>query len=146
MPNRELEVLAGIFFMALTLAIVSFSCTGPILGTLIGGRFIEQRWPDATDLWYGGFWFGVGLTICHFCHVPRLVAITSKIWWMAYIGVKVVLGFLELAMAMKFLSNADLVEQWGILKREIFIAVWVMVGILLFYIFLERSDFRMIAR
>ncbi|MCW3117232.1 MAG: cytochrome biosis protein, partial [Chitinophagaceae bacterium] len=115
----------GIFFMALTLAIVSFSCTGPILGSLLAGVSNEGAWPLTAGL--AGFGFALALPFALFAMFPHwLQSLPKSGGWLT--TVKVVLGFLELAMAMKFLSNADLVEQWGLVKRELFIAVWIILG------------------
>jgi cytochrome c biogenesis protein CcdA/thioredoxin-related protein len=118
----------GIFFMALTLAIVSFSCTGPILGSLLAG--VSNNDGGALQLSFGmaGFGVGLGLPFALFALFPGwLQSLPKSGGWLT--SVKVVLGFLELALAVKFLSNADLVEQWGLLKREIFIGIWVVIGL-----------------
>ena len=118
----------GIFFMALTLAIVSFSCTGPILGSLLAGALTNNG--GAIQLTFGmaGFGLGLALPFALFALFPQwLHSLPKSGGWLT--TVKVVLGFLELAMAIKFLSNADLVAQWGIIKREIFIGSWVIIGI-----------------
>lgn len=118
----------GIFFMASTLAIVSFSCTGPILGTLLVGVAEQGAWPLTAGA--AGFGIALGLPFALFAMFPNwLHSLPKSGGWMT--DVKVVLGFLELALAIKFLSNADLVEQWGLLKREIFIGLWILIGILL---------------
>ncbi|HEY0356374.1 MAG TPA: cytochrome c biogenesis protein CcdA, partial [Flavisolibacter sp.] len=121
----------GIFFMALTLAIVSFSCTGPILGSLLAGVSSGGSTGGATMLTFGmaGFGVGLGLPFALFAMFPGwLQSLPKSGGWLN--SVKVVLGFLELALAVKFLSNADLVEQWHFLKREIFIGIWVLIGLL----------------
>lgn len=118
----------GIFFMALTLAIVSFSCTGPILGSLLAG--VSNNDGGAMQLSFGmaGFGVGLGLPFALFALFPGwLQSLPKSGGWLT--SVKVVLGFLELGLAVKFLSNADLVEQWGLLKREIFIGIWVVIGL-----------------
>ncbi|HTE25666.1 protein-disulfide reductase DsbD family protein [Flavitalea sp.] len=121
---------AGIFFMALTLAIVSFSCTGPILGSLLVGALSSNGGPMQLTFGMGGFGFGLALPFAIFAMFPGwLQSLPKSGGWLN--TVKVVLGFLELAMAIKFLSNADLVEQWGLVKREIFIGAWIIIGILL---------------
>ena len=126
---------AGIFFMALTLAIVSFSCTGPILGTLLVGALSNNGGPMQLSAGMGGFGLGLALPFAVFAMFPRwLQTLPKSGGWLT--SVKVVLGFLELAMAVKFLSNADLVQQWGFLKREIFIGLWIAIGIcILAYLF-----------
>ncbi len=118
----------GIFFMALTLAIVSFSCTGPILGSLLAGALTNDN--GAMQLTFGmsGFGLGLALPFALFALFPGwLQSIPKSGGWLN--SVKVVLGFLELALAVKFLSNADLVKQWHLLEREVFIGIWVLIGI-----------------
>ncbi len=118
----------GIFFMALTLALVSFSCTGPILGSLLAGSLASNG--GAMQLTFGmaGFGLALALPFALFAMFPKwLHSIPKSGGWLN--TVKVVLGFLELALAFKFLSNADLVKHWGLLKREIFIGIWILVGI-----------------
>ena len=121
----------GIFFMAVTLAIVSFSCTGPILGGLLGSTTLAEG-DVAFNLSAGMTGFGVALALpfALFAMFPAwLNSLPKSGGWMT--TVKVVLGFLELALAFKFLSNADLVGNWGIFKREIFIGIWILLFILL---------------
>jgi cytochrome c biogenesis protein CcdA len=119
--------IAGIFFMAITLAIVSFSCTGPILGTLLANVANEGPWPLTAGA--AGFGIALGLPFALFAMFPNwLQSLPKSGGWMT--DVKVVLGFVELALAVKFLANADNVMQWGILKREIFVALWIIIGAL----------------
>ncbi|MBT8282133.1 MAG: hypothetical protein KJO86_00220, partial [Muriicola sp.] len=121
----------GIFFMAVTLAIVSFSCTGPILGGLLGSTALAEG-DVATNLSAGMLGFGVALALpfALFAMFPAwLQSLPKSGGWMT--TVKVVLGFLELALAFKFLSNADLVGNWGIFKREIFLGIWILIFLLL---------------
>lgn len=121
----------GIFFMALTLAIVSFSCTGPILGGLLGSTTLAEG-NVATNLTSGmvGFGLALALPFALFAMFPAwLNSLPKSGGWMT--TVKVVLGFLELALAFKFLSNADLVGNWGIFKREIFVGIWVVLFVLM---------------
>ncbi|MGB5668004.1 MAG: cytochrome c biogenesis protein CcdA [Maribacter sp.] len=121
----------GIFFMAVTLAIVSFSCTGPILGGLLGSTTLAEG-DVAFNLSAGMTGFGVALALpfALFAMFPAwLNSLPKSGGWMT--TVKVVLGFLELALAFKFLSNADLVGNWGIFKREIFLGIWILLLILL---------------
>ena len=130
--------IGGIFFMAVTLAIVSFSCTGPILGTLLVGVANQGAWP----LTYGaaGFGLALGLPFALFALFPGwLQRLPRSGAWMT--EVKVVLGLIELALAVKFLSNADLVEQWGLLKRELFLGIWALIGltIVLYLLFPIKS-------
>lgn len=120
--------IAGIFFMATTLAIVSFSCTGPILGTLLVGVANQGAWPLTVGA--AGFGLALGLPFALFALFPNwLQSLPRSGGWMT--DVKVVLGFVELALAIKFLSNADLVQQWGIIKREIFIGSWALISLLI---------------
>ena len=125
----------GIFFMALTLALVSFSCTGPILGSLLAGSLSTSS--GALQLTYGMLGFGTALAFpfAFFALFPKwLQAIPQSGGWL--ITVKVVLGFLELALALKFLSNADLVAHWGVLKREVFVGIWTLLALgLTLYLF-----------
>lgn len=130
--------LGGIFFMATTLAIVSFSCTGPILGTLLVGVAEQGAWPLTAGA--AGFGLALGLPFALFAMFPHwLQSLPKSGGWMT--DVKVILGFLELALAIKFLSNADLVEQWGFLKREIFIALWIIIGLLMVSYLLGKLRF-----
>ena len=119
--------IIGIFFMSLTLALVSFSCTGPILGSLLAGSLSSAQ-SGATQLTYGMFGFGVALALPFtlLAFYPKYLSLIPKsgVWLKK---LKVCLGFIELALAFKFLSNADLVEGWGILKRETFILIWVVI-------------------
>lgn len=118
--------VVGIFFMALTLAIVSFSCTGPILGSLLGGSLTSDGGAMQLTFGMGGFGLALALPFALFALFPNwLNSLPKSGGWLN--TVKVVLGFLELALALKFLSNADLVAHWGILKREIFIGIWVII-------------------
>lgn len=122
---RQSGKLLGIFFMALTLAIVSFSCTGPILGTLLVGTASEGAWPLTVGL--AGFGLALGLPFALFAMFPQwLQSLPKSGGWLN--TVKVVLGFVELALALKFLSNADLVAHWGILPREVFFGIWILIG------------------
>lgn len=119
--------LGGIFFMAATLTIVSFSCTGPILGTLLVGQLQEGAWPLTAGA--AGFGLALSLPFALFAMFPNwLQSLPKSGGWMT--TVKVVLGFVELALAVKFLANADNVEQWGIMKREVFVAFWIIIGLL----------------
>ena len=121
--------IAGVFFMALTLAIVSFSCTGPILGTLLVGTATQGAWPLTAGL--AGFGVALGLPFALFALFPQwLNSLPKSGSWLN--TVKVVLGFIELALALKFLSNADLVAHWSIIKREIFFGVWIIIFLGLF--------------
>jgi thiol:disulfide interchange protein len=132
--------LLGIFFMALTLAIVSFSCTGPILGSLLAGALTKNGGAIQLSFGMGGFGLGLALPFGLFAMFPGwLNSLPKSGGWLT--SVKVVLGFLELAMAVKFLSNADLVEQWGVVKRELFIAFWMIIGVLIILYLLGKIKF-----
>jgi thiol:disulfide interchange protein DsbD len=112
----------GIFFMALTLAIVSFSCTGPILGLVLGNISNSTLILPAMS----GFGLGLGIPFALFAMFPNLLkALPKSGGWLTVL--KVVFGFIELAFALKFLSNADLVKQWGLLKRELFLGIWILI-------------------
>ncbi len=122
--------MVGIFFMALTLALVSFSCTGPILGSLLAGSLTADGGAMQLTAGMGGFGLALALPFALFALFPGMLKSLPKSGgWLT--TVKVVLGFLEVGLAFKFLSNADMVMHWGILKREIFIGIWIIVGILL---------------
>ena len=133
--------IIGIFFMSLTLALVSFSCTGPILGSLLAGSLSGSE-SGAVQLSIGMLGFGVslGLPFTLLAFYPKYLSlIPNSGFWLTKL--KVTLGFLELALAFKFLSNADLVGSWGILKREVFILIWVLIFLsLALYHF--RSSFK----
>jgi thiol:disulfide interchange protein DsbD len=119
--------IAGIFFMALTLALVSFSCTGPILGSLLAGSLSADGGAMQLTSGMAGFGLALALPFALFALFPNLLhSLPKSGGWLN--TVKVVLGFVELALAFKFLSNADLVMHWGILKREIFIGIWILTG------------------
>ena len=119
--------VVGIFFMSLTLALVSFSCTGPILGSLLAGSLSSAE-SGAMQLSSGmlGFGFALALPFTFLAFYPKYLSLIPKsgIWLKK---LKVSLGFIELALAFKFLSNADLVEGWGILKREVFLIIWILI-------------------
>ena len=127
--------IIGIFFMALTLAIVSFSCTGPILGSLLAGSLTSDGGAMQLTAGMSGFGLALALPFALFAAFPGwLNSLPKSGGWLN--TTKVVLGFLELAFAFKFLSNADLVEHWGLLKRELFIGIWIVIFVgLALYIF-----------
>jgi thiol:disulfide interchange protein DsbD len=125
--------LIGIFFMAFTLSLVSFSCTGPIIGTLLveaaHGRSYLGPVTGMT-----GFATALALPFALFAAFPGwLNSLPKSGGWLN--SVKVCLGFVELALALKFLSNVDLAYHWGIITREIFISLWAIVfGLMGFYL------------
>ena len=132
--------VVGIFFMALTLAIVSFSCTGPILGSLLGGSLTSDGGATQLTFGMGGFGLALALPFALFALFPNwLKAMPQSGGWLN--TVKVVLGFIEIGLAFKFLSNADLVENWGLLKREVFIGIWIVTGLGLFLYLLGKIKF-----
>lgn len=123
-----LSSFGGIFFMALTLVIVSFSCTGPIVGPLLvlaGSGGIA-----GPALGMFGFSVGLALPFALFAVFPGMLnKMAQSGGWLNQ--VKVVLGFVELMLALKFFSNADLAQGWRMLDREIFIAIWIVLSVLL---------------
>ena len=125
--------LIGIFFMALALAIVSFSCTGPIVGTLLVEAASKGGLAPVVGMF--GFSLAIALPFALFAAFPGwLNSLPKSGGWLN--TVKVVLGFLELALAFKFLSNADYAMQWHFLEREVFLAIWITIfGALAFYLF-----------
>lgn len=128
----------GIFFMALTLVVVSFSCTGPIIGNLLVLAFRGSYFGPLMGML--GFSIALGLPFALFAFFPSKLHILGKSGgWLN--AVKVTLGFLELALALKFLSNADLAKGWRLLDREVFIALWVVIFVLLGFYLLGRLKF-----
>ncbi|MBB69009.1 MAG: hypothetical protein CMC77_02905 [Flavobacteriaceae bacterium] len=127
--------ILGVFFMALTLSIVSFSCTGPILGSLLAGSLSSNGGAWQLTAGMGGFGVALGFPFALFAMFPNMLkALPKSGGWLN--TTKVVLGFLELALAFKFLSNADLVQHWGLLKIEVFLAIWILIFLgLTLYIF-----------
>lgn len=128
----------GVFFMAFTLALVSFSCTGPIVGSLlieaVGGQFAKPL------LGMAAFGFGLALPFTLFATFPNMLQSLPKSGgWLN--SVKVVLGFLELALAFKFLSIPDQTYHWGLLDREVYIAIWIVIFSLLGLYFLGKLKF-----
>ena len=125
--------LIGIFFMALALAIVSFSCTGPIVGTLLVEAASKGGLAPIVGML--GFSTALALPFMLFALFPGWMnSLPKSGGWLN--TVKVSLGFLELALAFKFLSNADLVSQWHGLERETFLAIWIAIfGIWAMYLF-----------
>ncbi len=132
--------LVGIFFMALTLAIVSFSCTGPIIGSLLVGALSSSSGKLNLVAGMTSFGFALALPFGLFALFPNMMkALPKSGGWLN--SVKVVLGFVELIFAIKFLSNADLVAHWGILKREVFLGLWVLCGAGLFFYLVGKLKF-----
>jgi len=128
--KSNISSVGGIFFMALTLAIVSFSCTGPILGTFVVSALGPNGGPMQLTVVLAGFGFALGLPFALFAMFPSwLQSLPRSGAWMN--TVKIVFGFLELALFIKYFSNADLVTHWGILKRETFFGLWILVSVAL---------------
>ncbi|AZI66764.1 protein-disulfide reductase [Kaistella daneshvariae] len=128
--------IVGIFFMALTLVIVSFSCTGPILGSLLGSAVTgSANIPMLLTFALAGFGLSWAIVFGLLALFPQaLQSLPKSGGWMN--TVKVVLGFIELGLALKFLSKADLVSKTFFLKRELFIALWILIAIgLVLYLF-----------
>lgn len=131
--------LVSIFFMAFTLALVSFSCTGPIIGTLlVEAATMGNLVGPAIGM--GGFALALALPFSLFAMFPSwLKEMPRSGGWLN--SVKVVLGFLELALSLKFLSVADLAYGWGILDREVFICLWVVIFTMLGFYLLGKLRF-----
>jgi len=131
--------MTGIFFMALTLVIVSFSCTGPIVGTLLG-QTSAQGVSAAPILGMLGFGLGLALPFSLFAFFPSMLKSLPKSGgWLN--TVKVSFGFIELALAMKFLSNVDLAYHWRLLDRDIFLVIWIVIFALLGMYLLGKLKF-----
>jgi len=121
--------IISIFFMAFTLALVSFSCTGPLIGTLLVQAFASGN-IIAPAVGMFGFALALAIPFSLFAIFPSwLESMPRSGGWLN--SVKVVLGFLELALALKFLSVADLAYGWGILDREVFLVLWIVIFALL---------------
>ena len=136
--KANMNSFSGIFFMALTLAIVSFSCTAPFLGGLISEISKGAR----VGPFFGFLGYGIGLALPFtlFAIFPQLLnALNKQGGWLN--AVKVTFGFIELALAFKFLSNADLAKGWRLLDREIFIAIWVVIAVVLALYLLGKIRF-----
>jgi thiol:disulfide interchange protein len=128
----------GIFFMALTLVLVSFSCTGPIIGNLLVLAAKGSYFGPLVGML--GFSIALALPFALFAFFPSKLNILGKAGgWLN--AVKVTLGFLELALALKFLSNADLVKGWRLLDREVFISLWIAIFLLLGFYLLGKLKF-----
>ncbi len=120
--------LVGVFFMALTLVLVSFSCTGPIVSSVLIKSTQGEIWEPIITMFAFSAAFALPFTI--FAFAPSLLKDLPKSGgWLN--SVKVVLGFIELALGLKFLSVADQVYQWGILDREVYLALWIVIFFLL---------------
>ena len=141
--------LLGIFFMALTLVIVSFSCTGPLVGTLLG-QTSTQGVSIAPIIGMMGFGLGLAIPFSLFAFFPSMLQSLPKSGgWLN--SVKVTFGFIELALALKFLSNVDLTYHWGLLNRDVFLVLWIVIfGLMGLYLigklkFSHDSDLKFIS-
>ncbi|WP_231458550.1 protein-disulfide reductase DsbD [Pedobacter sp. Leaf132] len=129
--------LSGIFFMAATLAVVSFSCTGPLIGTSLVAINTDLLTPVVVMF---GFSLSLATIFTIFAIFPSLMTGLPKSGgWLN--SIKVFLGFLELGLSLKFLSTADLAYHWGILDREVFLAIWIVLAILLGVYLLGKIKF-----
>lgn len=127
--NSDKGGLGGIFFLALTLVLVSFSCTGPIVGTVLIKSTQGEFWAPMVTMLAFSIAFAFPFTLLAF--FPSLIKKVKKSGgnWLG--SVKVVLGFIELALGLKFLSTADQTYHWGILDREVYLALWIVIFSLL---------------
>ena len=125
--NSDKGGLAGIFFMALTLVLVSFSCTGPIVGSVLIKSTQGEFWTPMVTMLAFSVAFALPFTI--FAMFPSLLKKLKSGSWLN--SVKVVLGFIEVALGLKFLSVADQTYHWGLLDREVYLAIWIVVFTLL---------------
>jgi thiol:disulfide interchange protein DsbD len=131
--------LSGIFFMALTLVIVSFSCTGPIVGTLLG-QTSAKGVSIAPVIGMLGFGVGLALPFSLFAFFPSMLSALPKSGgWLN--SVKVTFGFIELALALKFLSNVDLIYHWHLLNRDVFLVLWIVIFTLMGMYLLGKLKF-----
>jgi thiol:disulfide interchange protein len=129
--------LSGIFFMAATLAVVSFSCTGPLIGTSLVAINTDLLTPVVVMF---GFSLSLAVIFTMFAIFPTLMTGLPKSGgWLN--SIKVFLGFLELGLSLKFLSTADLAYHWGILDREIFLAIWIVLALILGVYLLGKIKF-----
>lgn len=131
--------LAGIFFMALTLVLVSFSCTGPIVGSVLIQSTSGEFWTPIITMLAFSVVFALPFTL--FALFPSwLKKLPKSGGWLN--SVKVVLGFVELALGLKFLSVADQTYHWGILDREVYLALWIVIFSLLGLYLLGKLRFK----
>lgn len=127
--NSDKGGLAGIFFMAATLVVVSFSCTGPAIGGVLSSAFTKgDRLGPAVVMF--GFSLAIALPFTIFAMFPSaLKSLPKSGGWLN--SVKVILGFIEIAFALKFLSNVDLAYHWNLIDREVVLSLWIAIGILM---------------
>lgn len=131
--------LAGVFFMALTLVLVSFSCTGPIVGSVLIKSTRGEFWEPMITMLAFSAAFALPFTVLAFS--PSLLTRFKKSGGGWLNSVKVVLGFVEVALGLKFLSVADQTYHWGILDREVYLAIWIVVFTLLGFYLLGKIRF-----
>ena len=137
--NSDRKGLGGIFFLALTLVLVSFSCTGPIVGSVLVKSTQGEFWAPMVTMLAFSVAFALPFTV--FAFFPSLLKKLPKSGgWLN--SVKVVLGFIEIALGLKFLSTADQTYHWGLLDREVYLAVWIVVFTLLGLYLLGKIRFR----
>ncbi|RXK83049.1 protein-disulfide reductase DsbD family protein [Filimonas effusa] len=131
--------LIGTFFMALTLVIVSFSCTGPFVGSLLA-QTSKEGIGLAPILGMLGFSIGLAMPFTLFALFPSMLkSLPRSGGWLN--SVKIVFGFIELALGLKFLSNADLIQGWHLLDREVYLALWIVLAVLLGMYLLGKISF-----
>ena len=130
--------LGGVFFMALTLVLVSFSCTGPIVGSVLLKSTHGEFWTPMVTMLAFSIAFALPFTL--FALFPQLLKKMKGGGWLN--SVKVVLGFVEIALGLKFLSIADQTYGWGILNREVYLAIWIVVFSLLGFYLLGKLRFK----
>jgi thiol:disulfide interchange protein len=131
---------SGIFFMALTLVLVSFSCTAPFIGLLLVD-ITQQKERMGPVIGFLGFSIAIALPFAFFAFFPGLLnKIAKSGGWLNTL--KVTFGFIEIAMALKFLSNADLVYHWHLLDREVYLSLWIIISGLLGFYLLGKIRFR----
>lgn len=138
--NSDKKGLAGVFFMALTLVLVSFSCTGPIVGSVLIKSTQGQFWTPMVTMLAFSIAFALPFTILAL--FPSLLNKVKKGNGSWLNSVKVVLGFIEVALGLKFLSVPDQTYHWGILDREVYLAVWIVVFTLLGLYLLGKIKFK----
>lgn len=136
--NTSKAGLGGVFFMALTLVLVSFACTGPIVGTVLIKATSGEFWTPIITIMVFAMAFGLPFALCAL--FPSLLQNMPKSGgWLN--SVKVVLGFVEIALGFKFLSVADQTYHWGLLDREVYLAIWIVVFTLLGLYLLGKIKF-----
>ena len=138
--NSDKTGLAGVFFMALTLVLVSFSCTGPIVGSVLIKSTQGQFWAPMVTMLAFSVAFALPFTILAL--FPSLLEKVKRGNGAWLNSVKVVLGFIEVALGLKFLSVPDQTYHWGILDREVYLAIWIVVFTLLGFYLLGKIKFR----